>query len=37
MSVQHDVKRAVVERRRFDALGTANHGWLDTHFHFSFA
>lgn len=27
----------MIEIRPFDSLGAANHGWLDTHFHFSFA
>ena len=37
MTVLNETTLAPVERRPFDALGTANHGWLDTHFHFSFA
>lgn len=27
----------MIERRPFDTLGAANHGWLDAHHHFSFA
>ncbi len=27
----------MIERRAFESLGTANHGWLDAHHHFSFA
>jgi len=27
----------MIELRRFDSLGGANHGWLDAHHHFSFA
>ncbi len=27
----------MIERRPFDSLGAANHGWLDAHHHFSFA
>ena len=27
----------MIERRPFEKLGAANHGWLDTKFHFSFA
>lgn len=27
----------MIERREFDTLGAANHGWLNTHHHFSFA
>jgi len=27
----------MIERRPFDTLGGANHGWLDAHHHFSFA
>jgi redox-sensitive bicupin YhaK (pirin superfamily) len=27
----------MIERRPFDDLGHRNHGWLDSHFHFSFA
>ena len=27
----------MIERRAFDTLGAANHGWLDAHHHFSFA
>ncbi|TAM85009.1 MAG: pirin family protein [Candidimonas sp.] len=27
----------MIERRPFDALGGADHGWLNTHHHFSFA
>ena len=29
--------RSRIDVRRFDTLGHANHGWLDTRFHFSFA
>ena len=27
----------MIEVRKFDTLGSANHGWLDAHHHFSFA
>ena len=27
----------MIERRPFESLGAANHGWLDAHHHFSFA
>ena len=27
----------MIDLRRFDTLGAANHGWLDAHHHFSFA
>lgn len=27
----------MIERRAFDSLGGANHGWLDAKHHFSFA
>ena len=27
----------MIERRPFASLGSANHGWLDAHHHFSFA
>ena len=27
----------MIEKRAFDTLGHANHGWLDAHHHFSFA
>jgi len=27
----------MIEVRKFDSLGAANHGWLDAHHHFSFA
>lgn len=27
----------MIERRPFDSLGGANHGWLDAKHHFSFA
>jgi redox-sensitive bicupin YhaK (pirin superfamily) len=27
----------MIERRPFEALGHRNHGWLDSHFHFSFS
>src|SRR6478735_12201129 len=29
--------RTRIDRRPFDSLGHANHGWLDTRHHFSFA
>ncbi|MEL6738446.1 MAG: pirin family protein, partial [Pseudomonadota bacterium] len=27
----------MIELRPFNSLGSANHGWLDAHHHFSFA
>ena len=27
----------IIELRPFESLGSANHGWLDAHHHFSFA
>lgn len=29
--------KPIIELRPFDSLGSANHGWLDAHHHFSFA
>ncbi|WP_249341542.1 pirin family protein [Sphingomonas sp. 3P27F8] len=31
------MKSGEIDRRRFDSLGHANHGWLDARHHFSFA
>ncbi len=35
MSTQ--IQSAGIDRRSFDSLGHANHGWLDARHHFSFA
>ena len=32
-----EVRDAMIEIRPFDRLGKANHGWLDTSYHFSFS